>query len=846
MRLRGSAVRWRALVTLVVATLIWLLTGCSGPPAPAALPLPPPAATGLGLEISVPQPDFGPGDEIPLTFTVTNRTTSACDLAATDVGTVALTTVSRDGETLVPTVSVVRFFTGADEVAGAARRIVEPGGRMSFPVSAAVGQDGPGLPLAAMTPLATGEALAAGVPVDSDGEYAVSAIYAPSGQSVAQPCAVASNVAAVTFRVGSSPWWRWLLPVLIGLAVVLIGVVLFLVLRRRRGSSAGAVLLVIATTAALLIVTEHPANAALRIGPAADPSFAPAASVCMERFAEVGGDPAGLLPLINSPDSPVIRIVPAENVNRQRFSSARDGRPATIFWSSFDTLEVDPKTPTEPAVRSEPCEALYHELSHAFHELRDDVDPSICGKSGLQVEEVRAVFNENLYRASRTPPLPRRKTYHGKVVPTSLDECFPPPPPGPPDKGNPRIGPCKGLDGQSCANSDGDPHLVTFDRYRYDFQAVGEFVASKSVSGDLEIQTRQSAYPGSRLVSVNTAVAAKVGQQRLGFYLDAAGTIVVHRDGQVVDLPRGDTVLTGGGILTREQAVGLAADSYTLRWPDGSVAWLDPIGAYGIRLFAALATARRDQVSGLLGDFDGDRTNDLTGRDGAVVPVQGGPPFDRVYRGFGDSWRVSGPDSLFDYAAGQSTETFTDRTFPDEEATLDTLSAQARAGALLACVMAQVTDQEILDGCTLDVALTGQPAFALNAADTQASTDVAVIEPPPPSGGGTTSTTTSTRIAIGDRIGPDTPFAGSGRLLQNHLQSYEFIAEAGQVLVLAEPTGPCTIFAEVRFVDADERVIGPSSPLCRQAPSFTIPADGAYAVVVTGDPGEYGFVLRSP
>jgi hypothetical protein len=73
----------------------------------------------------------------------------------------------------------------------------------------------------------------------------------------------------------------------------------------------------------------------------------------------------------------------------------------------------------------------------------------------------------------------------------------------------------------------GDTHITTLDGVKYDFQAVGEFVALQGDGGDnLEIQTRQTAVatqgPGNdpysgltTCVSVNTAVAARVGNSRV-------------------------------------------------------------------------------------------------------------------------------------------------------------------------------------------------------------------------------------------------------------------------------------------------------------------------------------------
>ena len=80
----------------------------------------------------------------------------------------------------------------------------------------------------------------------------------------------------------------------------------------------------------------------------------------------------------------------------------------------------------------------------------------------------------------------------------------------------------------------GDPHLTTVDRTNYDFQSAGEFVALRSVDG-LEIQTRQTAVPTvstvgpnphtglTTCVSLNTAVAARVGTHRVTYQPNLSG-----------------------------------------------------------------------------------------------------------------------------------------------------------------------------------------------------------------------------------------------------------------------------------------------------------------------------------
>ena len=86
---------------------------------------------------------------------------------------------------------------------------------------------------------------------------------------------------------------------------------------------------------------------------------------------------------------------------------------------------------------------------------------------------------------------------------------------------------------------------------------------------------------------------------------------------------------------------------------------------------------------------------------------------------FGDSWRVLQGTSLFDYAPGTSTETFTDRTFPDKIVTTDDLSASQKAAANAACAAFGVRTADERERCELDVGVTGEPEFADSAADAQ-------------------------------------------------------------------------------------------------------------------------------
>jgi hypothetical protein len=124
--------------------------------------------------------------------------------------------------------------------------------------------------------------------------------------------------------------------------------------------------------------------------------------------------------------------------------------------------------------------------------------------------------------------------------------------------------------------------------------------------------------------------------------------------------------------------------------------------------------ALKGKTRGLLGDDDGNPENDLVTSAGATLPDP--PDRARLYGAFADTWRVTDAASLLPYPAGTNTATFTDRTFPAKPVTVDDLDPGRRAAAREACRESAITDPVALDDCTVDVALSGQPAFATAAA----------------------------------------------------------------------------------------------------------------------------------
>jgi hypothetical protein len=278
---------------------------------------------------------------------------------------------------------------------------------------------------------------------------------------------------------------------------------------------------------------------------------------------------------------------------------------------------------------------------------------------------------------------------------------------------------CRG----SKASSNGDPHLYTFDNLAYDFQAVGEFILAKSTVDTFEVQVRQKPWGNRTSVAIIQAAAMNVAGDKVGFYLGQ--NPLVYINGNPQELIEGTNPLRMEGSIVKDGSL------YTVRWPDGN--GLVEIRGHGdhYNVSVYISDSQKGHLIGLLGNADDDPQNDIATRDGVSLGTE--LEFDDLYPGYADSWRISQEESLFDYAPGETTETFTDRNFPRLLARASDLSAEDRAAAEQICREAGITDPVLLENCILDVALTGNEEFAQLPPDlAEPETTADVSEPDPP------------------------------------------------------------------------------------------------------------------
>ena len=264
----------------------------------------------------------------------------------------------------------------------------------------------------------------------------------------------------------------------------------------------------------------------------------------------------------------------------------------------------------------------------------------------------------------------------------------------------------------------GDIHVQTMDGATYEFQATGEYVASRSTAGDLEVQLRLESRGFSPNVSVATSVAVLVDTTRASVALGREPMLFV--DEQPTTLPAdGVLELPDGGRIER------AKRGYEIFWSDGSILSIDARKRH-LNAFLRPAESRRSTLSGLFGNFNGSAADDVD----AVTVAQSAGSLSGLHPALTDLARslltadndderlLAQEESLFEYEPGQSTFTFR-RPTPTREATAATLPANWRRRAQEACEEAGVTDPDLLEACIVDVGYTRDESFADTAAAVQ-------------------------------------------------------------------------------------------------------------------------------
>jgi hypothetical protein len=265
----------------------------------------------------------------------------------------------------------------------------------------------------------------------------------------------------------------------------------------------------------------------------------------------------------------------------------------------------------------------------------------------------------------------------------------------------------------------GDIHVQTMDGAIYPFQAAGEFVASRSTAGDLEVQLRLESTGFSSYVSIATAVAVLVDTTRASVALGREPMLSVEEQPVALSPGGGLDLPEGGRIESSERG-------YEIFWSDGSSLSIG-VGKGHLNAFLRPALTRRGTLSGLFGNFNGSALDDVDAVTAIAALGSGRQPglaelAQSLLLDDDSGWLVAQETSLFEYEPGQSTRTFRKPT-PKREASVAGLPVTWRRQARAACEEAGVTDRDLLDACIVDVGYTRDESFAETAVAVQARND---------------------------------------------------------------------------------------------------------------------------
>ncbi|KAI6654037.1 Protein mesh-like [Oopsacas minuta] len=203
---------------------------------------------------------------------------------------------------------------------------------------------------------------------------------------------------------------------------------------------------------------------------------------------------------------------------------------------------------------------------------------------------------------------------------------------------------CSAYESPFVANTQGDPHFTTLDGLQYTFNGAGEFTLAISPLYNFTFQARMEIYLNTG-ASVYTAFAIQThNSSKIQLQRNILNQTLIFIDNESFQLK--------DGILLKRIANGV-----TLRiTEDFSQVNVQFNSGVSLRIYLfsefmsfllQLIDIFKGNMEGLLGNFNGDTSDDLTSPDGSSILTNS--TLSQIHYEFGLEWMISESDSIFSY-----------------------------------------------------------------------------------------------------------------------------------------------------------------------------------------------------
>lgn len=267
----------------------------------------------------------------------------------------------------------------------------------------------------------------------------------------------------------------------------------------------------------------------------------------------------------------------------------------------------------------------------------------------------------------------------------------------------------------SQANSNGDPHLKSFDGERFDFQTAGDYLLTSSNNENFMIQTQQVRHNDK--ISVNGAAFLNVNGDEIEIFAQnkpaEMGNKMMRINGQTVENERADIILENGGVLRFQNG------KHVVNWPTGEQLQFSERTFADSRLLDmfVFVPGCNDVYEGLLGNNNGERDDDVVARDPETgeetTRADMNMTFDAIFgegrkdannkdrqvadlnflsRDFGDQFALDSTNSRF---SNPMTDLPEEVRYPQEHLTLADMEDEELEEAIKVCRDAGVKDEHL-------------------------------------------------------------------------------------------------------------------------------------------------------